>query len=110
MKTIQVIIVVGAIIGLSGCNTARGLGADLELLGKRMKTMGNGDDTVVVEGTSPVAGQVTDVYQEGSVQVETYPVNSQPVYQETYTDVPSAATGTTYPTEIIIDNGQALPQ
>ncbi len=99
MKNIQLILVLMVLFGLAGCNTARGFGADLELLGKSMKTMGNKKEQVVVEGAQVYQqGQVierTEVDQNG-VQVQTYPVTDEQVFQETYTEVPAS---TSYPVE-----------
>ncbi len=94
MKKIQVILVLMVLFSLGGCNTARGFGADLELLGKSMKTMGNKEEQVVVEGTETEVYQQGQIVDQNGVQVQTYPVTGEQVYEEVYTEVPAT---TTYP-------------
>lgn len=94
MKNIQMILVLLVLFILGGCNTARGFGADLELLGARMKTMGNKEEQVVVDGAVVQPSQQGQVLDQNGVEVEvqTYPVNGGQVYEEIYTEVPPSTT------------------
>lgn len=51
MKLVNILLLVSLSVIVSGCNTARGVGADLELLGRKMQGLDN--DQVIVEGLPP---------------------------------------------------------
>lgn len=55
--------------GLSGCNTARGFGADVEELGRLMQGKPRTVETIEVQQTAPAE----PVYVEPQSTVETYP-------------------------------------
>ena len=51
MKLVNLLLLVSIGFLVSGCNTARGVGADLELLGRKMQGLDN--NQVIVEGLPP---------------------------------------------------------
>ncbi len=51
MKLVNFLLLVSVAVLVSGCNTARGVGADLELLGRKMQ--GLDSDQMIVEGLPP---------------------------------------------------------
>ena len=59
MKTIKILLLVSLGVLLSGCNTARGVGADLEVLGRKMQGLKN--DDVMVAGNRPAQSNVVEV-------------------------------------------------
>ena len=59
-----------AMAGLSGCNTARGLGADVEELGRLMQGKPKRGEVVEVQ---PTADSAQPVYVQPQSGVETYP-------------------------------------
>lgn len=72
VKTLGVATALASVVLLSGCNTARGLGADIEELGRMMQGKPKGSQEVQVE---PAAqnGSSGSVYVEPATAVETYP-------------------------------------
>lgn len=84
-------------MSLSGCNTARGFGADLEQLGAKLKTVGvkkqESEEVVTTES-------VTTTYQ---VEEGAY---SQPYQDPAYAPAGDAPTATTYP----VEQGQTYPE
>jgi predicted small secreted protein len=87
MKKLISVVAVGLVcLSLAGCNTARGFGADLELLGRSMKNAGKKDETGNTATTSSTTstttttdGVVTQPYQDPSyyppATTETYPAD-----------------------------------
>ena len=65
MKIIKVLLLLSLAVLLSGCNTARGVGADLEVLGRKMQGLDN--NAVLVEGVPPRSNvvEVPTTYQSG---------------------------------------------
>ncbi len=74
-----------AAAGLTGCNTARGFGADLELLGKAIKNSGKKEESTTAT-TAPAPTQ----YPAEETAV------SQPYQDPAYSQPVEGATGTTY--------------
>lgn len=91
MKLVNLLLLVSVGFLVSGCNTARGVGADLELLGRKMQGLDN--DQVIVEGLPPEnVVEVPATYQPDS----SYQTNSSfPSYDsyssDSYSDTYSAA-------------------
>lgn len=67
MKLVKILLLVSLGVLLSGCNTSRGFGADLELLGRKMQ--GLNSDQMIVEGLPPenIVVEVPTTYQSGEV-------------------------------------------
>lgn len=84
-------------VSLSGCNTARGFGADLEEFGAKLKTVGmkkqESEETVTTEAV-PATYQV----EEGAY--------SQPYQDPAYAPAGEAPTAITYP----VEQGETYPE
>ncbi len=65
MKMVKLLLLVSLGVLLSGCNTTRGIGADLEVLGRKMQGLNN--DDVMVVGNSPQSNvvEVPTTYRSG---------------------------------------------
>jgi len=63
MKMVKLLLLVSLGVLLSGCNTTRGIGADLEVLGRKMQGLNN--DDVMVAGNPPQSNvvQVPSTYR-----------------------------------------------
>lgn len=100
MKKLVVFVCVLAVSSvLAGCNTARGFGADLEVLGKSMKNAGKKDKDAEVPETAPPA-ETTSYPTEDSAYSQPY---QDPSYGQSVDEAPTA---TTYP----VEQGQSYPE
>lgn len=112
MKMVKLLLLVSLGALLSGCNTARGIGADLEVLGRKMQGLNN--DDVMVAGNAPQksvsvvevpttyrSGESYDSYQNNystdnySSSASDYASNLKEDLQDVYT-TPYEEAGTTY--------------
>jgi len=87
MKLVNLLLLVSVGFLVSGCNTARGVGADLELLGRKMQGLDN--DQVIVEGLPPE--NVVEVPATYDPNQSYQSNNSFPSYDSYSSDTYSAA-------------------
>lgn len=90
MKKVVMFLCVFAVavgLGLTGCNTARGFGADLEVLGKSMKNAGKKEGETAAE--TPASGTTSYPAEDASY--------SQPYQDPSYVPADGTDPATTYP-------------
>jgi len=86
-KVVMFLCVLAVSSVLAGCNTARGFGADLEVLGKTMKNAGKKDAETAAE--TPASGTTTYPAED--------PAYTQPYQDPSYAPASGTAPATTYP-------------
>jgi len=86
MKMVKILLLVSLGTLLSGCNTARGVGADLEILGRKMQ--GLDSDAVMVTGNPPESNvvEVPTTYQSGQTY-ESYATGNSAAVPSDYQSV-----------------------